>query len=210
MRIKFLLFFICFSASMMMAQHSIELTSGITISKLNLEDDRVFSEINSGSSIFINLGYQYEFGEKRRIALVASVEFLKRNSKLKLNPNLGLFGESSIRFMQLGFSPKIRYFFSSNERSFRPFIGVGPTLRYNFEATDSGFDIDKESYQEFILGGVYNVGFNWSFSDKLGVLFEGGLMNDFQNNFSDFFSLDRNADGKFFDYYVRMGLSYNF
>ncbi|WP_299437173.1 outer membrane beta-barrel protein [uncultured Aquimarina sp.] len=210
MRFTFILFFICFAASTIVAQHSIELTSGITISKLKLEDDRVFSETNSGSSIFINLGYQYEFGEKKKIALVASVEFLKRNSKLALNSNLGVFGESSIRFMQFGFSPKIRYFFSSKENSFRPFAGVGPTLRYNFEATDSGFDIDEEGYNEFIVGGVYNVGFNWSLSDKFGVLFEAGLMNDFQDNFSNFHSLEGNDDGKFFDYYIRTGVSYSF
>jgi len=210
MRIKFLLFLICFSTSAIMAQHSVELTSGITISKLNLDDDRVFTEIESGSSVFINLGYQYEFGEKRKIALIASVEFLKRNSTLSLNPNAGFFGESSIRFMQFGFSPKIRYFFSNKENSFRPFIGVGPTVRYNLEATDSGFDIDEEAYNEFIVGGVYNIGFNWSLSDKFGLLFETGLMNDFQDNFSNFYSFDSIGDGKFFDYYARAGISYNF
>ncbi|GAA0720110.1 hypothetical protein GCM10009430_19940 [Aquimarina litoralis] len=208
MRIIFLVSLISICISNIQAQHSIELTTGITFSKLQLEENMVFSETDSGNSVFVNFGYQYEFGEKRRLALVSSFEFLKRNSKLTFSPNLGVFGESSVRFTQLGFSPKIRYFFIRIENNFRPFLSVGPTFRYNFEATDNGFDIDEDAYNTVIFGGVYNLGFDWSIDNKIGVLFETGVMNDFQNNFTNFYSVD--GKSKFFDYYARVGINYHF
>ncbi len=206
MKLRFFLLLTIFSAQVTLAQSSIELTSGITFSKLNFEENILFSRAESGSSVFVNLGYQYEFGKKRKVALVFSAEFLKRNTRLFFQNFQSINGVSSIRFMQLGFSPKLRYFLSKKESDFRFFLSVAPSLRYNFDAIENGLEIDQESFERLVIGGVYSAGFNYQISNKTSIIVETGFMNDFQNNFKEFYTI--NSKSIFFDYYARIGMSY--
>ncbi|GAA4274765.1 outer membrane beta-barrel protein [Aquimarina gracilis] len=206
MKLRLFLLLAFFSILVTSAQNSIELTTGITVSKLNFEENFLFSEAESGSSVFVNLGYQYEIDKKGKMALVFSAEFLKRNSSLVIQNSQPITGSTSIRFMQLGFSPKFRYFLSQKENDYRVFLGAGPSFRYNFDATQNGLEIEEESFERLVIGGIYNIGLNYYLSNRTAIILETGVMNDFQNNFKEFFAI--NDKSKFFDFYARIGVSY--
>lgn len=191
------------------AQSSIEFTTGITVSKLNFEGDLTVDNVASGSSVFANLGYQYQFGKEARMALVFSTEFLKRNSTLTAFFDGSQF-DISVRLMQIGVTPKFRYFFGKEEDKFRAFLSAGLSYRFTVEATESGFDIFEEDVNDTVLGGVYNTGFDWSLSTRLGLVFEAGIMNDFQDNLDNFYVISSGGKTKFFDYYLRTGVRYRF
>jgi len=192
------------------AQSSVELTSGITFSKLNYEGDIPFVETESGNSIYVSLGYQYQFGKEKRMAIGLGTEFLKRNAKLNANASWTGPFDITVRAVQFGVVPKFRYFFGKETSEFSPFLGTGITFRFNIEATDAGFDMNEERVNSPIIGGIYNAGFFYGFSEQFSLVFETGVMNDFQDNFDRFYAGINEGKTKFFDFYLRAGLSYGF
>lgn len=211
------LLFLLFITHVSFSQHSVEVTAGITYSKFNFESDgRYFYDSSSAGSFYVNLGYEYQFGKKRKFGLVPSVEFLTRSSNLQvffatfIGGNSRIFDEdSSLRFMQVGFSPKFRYYLIGEGKKLRLFLGIGPSVRYNLKATENGIEIvEFEEYQSIILGGIYNIGFHYPIGKNISMLLETGYMNDFQNSFERFYNIvDKN---RFSDYYFRLGISGDF
>jgi len=140
------------------------------------------------------------------MTILFSLEYLQRNSTLTDLRN--------IRTNQVGFNPKFRFLFNSGDAAFRPYINIGPTFRVNLSMEVGGQKLEKHSYEQMVIGGLYGAGFSLMTGDVFDILVEAGAMNDFTNNLKH--ELKKNSkvvihegsQSKFFDFYLRVGLRF--
>ncbi|UZO79696.1 outer membrane beta-barrel protein [Aquimarina sp. ERC-38] len=184
------------------AQYRWELSGGITNSSLNLEN----TETTSGIGYYLSAGYGYISGVRAKTSIVFSIEALQRSSELTedlvLAEGIGNISRGSeFTVTQFGFSPKFRYLFFTGKDRFRPFINVGPSLRFTANAELGDTELESEAYEQLMIGGVYGVGFSQMIGEQFDIFFEAGAMNDFLDNLND-------VKSKFFDIYARIGVRF--
>ncbi|MFC5045830.1 outer membrane beta-barrel protein [Aquimarina hainanensis] len=177
-------------------QYRWEVTGGLLRSKMDHQNvETVFS-----NGFYLNAGYGYMLDNRARSSIVFSFELLQRNSKItESNTGLGVAYGDQFQALQVGFSPKFRYFIGGEE--FRVFANVGPSFRVNtgFEIGDQKLESDQ--YEQIIISGVYGVGASWGIGEMVDVMAEAGITNDFVDNLVD-------VESKFFDYYARIGIRF--
>ncbi len=193
-------------------QYRWEVSGGITNSSLNLDN----VDTNRGTGFYFNAGYGYVMGVRAKTSIVFSVEVLQRNSEIDLS-NLSIFIADDIAFnrninvkaLQVGFSPKFRYLFNSGKARFRPFVNVGPTFRFNANVELGDVELETDSYEQLVIGGVYGVGFSQMIGEMFDIFAEAGVMNDFTNNLKENDDLIFDVgNSKFFDIYARVGVRF--
>jgi len=201
-RILFVVLIILFSFNSY-SQFRWEVSGGITSTTLQIDTS---GDTGMGYGFYLNTGYGYVTGYQAKTSFVFSLEYLQRNSTLT---DLG-----NIRANQMGFNPKFRFLFNSGDSVFRPYVNVGPTFRVNLSMEVGSEKLEKNSYEQMVIGGLYGVGFSLMTGDAFDILAEAGAMNDFTNNLKHELKNDPSVvihDGtksKFFDFYLRIGLRF--
>ncbi len=170
-------------------QYRWEISGGPTFSKINL--DNVDSEIGTG--FYFNVGYGYLMDPRAKTSIVFSIDLLQRSSEIETRDD--------VKALQVGFNPKFRLLFNRGKDRFRPFINVGPSLRLNTNVEIGGEELDTDSYEQLIIGGVYGAGFSLMIGEMFDIFGEFGVMNDFTDNIVD-------VKSKFFDFYARVGVRF--
>ncbi|WP_103863939.1 outer membrane beta-barrel protein [Aquimarina sp. I32.4] len=170
-------------------QYRWEVSAGGTFSKLNLDN----TETTGGTGFYVNAGYGYVMGVRARTSIVFSLDLLQRNSEIE--------GQGDAKTLQVGFNPKFRYLTGDGKDRFRGFINVGPSFRVNTNFEINGIELEDETYEKLIIGGVYGVGFSQMIGEMFDVIAEVGVMNDFVDNITD-------TNSKFFDVYARVGVRF--
>lgn len=198
-KLFFLALILC--ATFAQAQYRWEFTGGITSSKLNGD-----LEGSNGTSVYLNAGYGYVSGIRAKTSVVFSLEYLQRTSEVGGN----LLGNdlpfvdniaTEVKASQIGFLPKFRFLFGSGKDAVRPFVNVGPSLRYTFKMEIGDLELEDDQYEQLMIGGVYGAGVAFAVGEMMDIIAEAGAMNDFLDN------LD-NVDSKFFDIYARVGVRF--
>ena len=184
------------------SQYRWEFSGGITNSGLNLDN----VETDRGTGYYINAGYGYISGVRAKTSIVFSIEALQRNSttaedQIIEGDIITLAEGTDFKLSQVGFSPKFRYLLFTGKDRFRPFINVGPTLRYTYAMEIGGEEVDSDNYEQLMIGGVYGLGFSQMIGEQFDIFFEAGAMNDFLDNIKD-------VQSKFFDIYARIGVRF--
>ncbi|MBQ4819116.1 outer membrane beta-barrel protein [Aquimarina sp. MMG016] len=186
-------------------QYRWEVSAGGTFSNINLEN----TDTSSGIGFYVNAGYGYVSGYRAKTSIVFSVELLQRNSELDqaialpaAEGNVVIPQGEKLSALQIGFNPKFRFLFNRGKDRFRPFVNVGPAIRYN--ASFKAGDVDLESsdqFEQLVISGVYGAGFSQMVGEMFDIMAEVGVTNDFTDNLVD-------IDSKFFDVYARVGVRF--
>jgi len=198
---KKIVFFILFAAICLNShgQYRWEVSGGPTFSKLNL--DNIDSEMGTG--FYLNAGYGYLMGVRAKTSFVFSLDLVQRSSEIE--------GVGDLKALQVGFNPKFRYLFGRGKDRFRAFVNVGPSFRLNTKVEFGPLELESDSYEQLVIGGVYGAGFSQMIGEMFDVFFEAGVMNDFTDNLKGrdgtgvIFDTD---SSKFFDIYARIGVRF--
>ncbi len=178
-------------------QYRWEVSGGPTFSKINLDN----LDTEMGTGFYLNAGYGYLMGVRAKTSFVFSLDLVQRSSEIE--------GLGDAKALQVGFNPKFRYLFGRGKDRFRAFINVGPSFRLNTNFEIGGLELDSDSYEQLVIGGVYGAGFSQMIGEMFDIFFEAGVMNDFTNNLADNGSILVNSDNsKFFDIYARVGVRF--
>lgn len=184
-------------------QYRWEVSGGPTFSKLNMEN----FDTSVGTGYYLNAGYGYLMGVRAKTSFVFSLDLVQRASEIE---NLG-----DVKALQVGFNPKFRYLFGRGKDRFRAFVNAGPSFRLNTNVEVGPLELDSDSYEQLVIGGVYGAGFSQMIGEMFDIFFEAGVMNDFTDNLKG-----RDTDGnsgaivfdtdssKFFDIYARIGVRF--
>ena len=179
------------------AQYRWEVSGGPTFSTLNLDG----ADTSSGTGFYFNAGYGYVTGVRAKTSFVFSLDLLNRKSELD--------GFGEFEALQVGFNPKFRFLFNSGKDRFRPFVNVGPSFRLNLNFKVLGEELESDTYEKLVIGGVYGAGFSQMIGEMFDIMAEFGVMNDFTDNFiKDKINPNLSAKSKFFDVYARVGVRF--
>lgn len=185
-------------------QYRWEVSGGPTFSTLNMEN----FETSTGTGFYISAGYGYLMGVRAKTSFVFSLDLVQRSSEVE--------GLGDAKALQVGFNPKFRYLFGRGKDRFRAFVNVGPSFRLNTNFEVGELELDSNSYEQLVIGGVYGAGFSQMIGEMFDIFFEAGVMNDFTDNLkgrddggnNDGAIVFNTNSTKFFDIYARVGVRF--
>lgn len=149
------------SAGSLMGQSFFGVKVGATIADVEQTQDGV--EVETNSEVDLQFGALLDIGISKAFSIQPEVTYMKRKNGFK-DPIIGLKGERSISYLDLGALAKLRF---GTENVIGGYIGAGPFFNYILNGkvaigeteTDLDFGDDKSARTDLSLVGALGLTF---------------------------------------------------